>query len=60
MVMFIYLFLFWIYYSSLFKILIILYYGLVVRKSGWFFEGGNLMKLFDNFIFLLSCKYFLM
>lgn len=60
MVMFIYLFLFWIYYSSLFKILIILYYGLVVRKSGWLFEGGNLMKLFDNFIFLLSCKYFLM
>lgn len=60
MVMFIYLFLFWIYYSSLFKILIILYYGLVVCKLGWLFEGGNLMKLFDNFIFLLSCKYFLM
>lgn len=58
MVMFIYLFLFWIYYSSPFKISIILYHGSVVRKSGWLPEGGNLMKLFDNLIFLLSCKYF--
>lgn len=58
MVMFIHLFLFWIYYSSPFKISIILYHGSVVRKSGWLPEGGNLMKLFDNLIFLLSCKYF--
>lgn len=58
MVMFMQLFLFWIYYSSPFKISIILYHGSVVRQSGGLPEGGNLMKLFDNLIFLLSCKYF--
>lgn len=58
MVMFMQLFLFWIYYSRPFKISIILYHGSVVRQSGGLPEGGNLMKLFDNLIFLLSCKYF--